>query len=99
MELQELTHQDFKGYLNQNLKIKFSEDVTLPAELVEVVKLKGYTPLEREPFLLTFRTQQQNEYYQQGTFVVEHPILGEIPMFLGPMGFDNIGMKYEAVFS
>jgi hypothetical protein len=99
MELQELKHQDFDEYINQNLKIKFEEGIILPAELVEVVKFKGYTPLERKPFSLTFRTQQKNEYYEQGIFMVEHPVLGEIPMFLGPKGFDNVGMKYEAVFS
>ncbi len=99
MELQKLAHTDFENYINQNLKIKFTEDVTLSAELTEVIPLSGFSPLERKPFLLTFRTQQIGEYYQQGTFTVEHPVLGEIPMFLGPKGFDNVGMKYEAVFS
>jgi hypothetical protein len=99
MELQELTHQDFSQFLNQSFNIKFGENAILPAELIEAQELNGYTPLQRKPFLVVFRTQQKNEYYPQATFIIEHPEKGEIPMFLSPKGFDAEGMKYEAVFS
>ncbi len=102
MELQglsELSHEDFNPYLNQSFNIKFDENAILPAELIETQEFNSYSPLERKPFLMVFRTQQKNEYYQQATFVVEHPEKGDIPMFLSPKGFDAVGMKYEAVFS
>lgn len=99
MELQELTHQDFSKFLNQSFNIKFGENAILPAELIEAKELNGYSPLQRKPFLIVFRTQQKNEYYQQATFIVEHPEKGAIPIFLSPKGLDSVGMKYEAVFS
>jgi hypothetical protein len=102
MELQELStisYEDFSGYLNQTFNINFGGDIVLPSELVEATELTSYSPLERKPFSIVFRTQQKNEYYQQATFIIQHPEKGDIPMFLAPKGFDNVGMKYEAVFS
>jgi len=102
MELQELStinFQDFSGYLNQIFNINFGGGVVLPSELIEATELTGYSPLERKPFSIVFRTQQKSEYYQQATFIIQHPKKGDISMFLSPKGFDHVGMKYEAVFS
>ncbi len=102
MELQELStinYKDFSGFLNQTFNIDFGEEVVLPSELIEATELTGYSPLERKPFSIVFRTQQKSEYYQQATFIIQHPEKGDISMFLSPKGFDNVGMKYEAVFS
>lgn len=102
MELQELSilsYHDFSVYLNQSFTINFGGEVVLQAELVEATELTGYTPLERKPFSIIFRTLQKNEYFQQGTFTVIHPKKGEISLFLVPKGFDKFGMNYEAVFS
>jgi hypothetical protein len=102
MELQELStinYQDFSGYLNQTFNINFGGAVVLPSELIEATELTGYSPLERKPFSIVFRTEQKGEYYQQATFIIQHPQKGDISMFLVPKGFDNVGMKYEAVFS
>jgi hypothetical protein len=102
MELQELStinYQDFRDYLNQTFNINFGGNIVLPSELVEATELTGYSPLERKPFSIVFRTEQKNEYYQQATFIIQHPQKGDIPTFLVPKGFDNVGMKYEAVFS
>lgn len=98
-ELSELSYHDFKGFLNQAFNIQFEQNVLLPAELIEVQEFNTYSPLARKPFSVIFRTQQKNEYYPQATVMVEHPEKGEIPLFLSPKGFDNIGMKYEAIFS
>jgi len=102
MELQELANlscNDFKGYLNQYFNIKFEPTVTLSAELIEAIEFNNYSPLERKPFAVVFRTEQKNEYYEQATFLVEHPQKGEMSIFLSPKGLDAKGMMYEAVFS
>ncbi|MCP9763283.1 DUF6916 family protein [Lacihabitans soyangensis] len=102
MELQKLstlTHNDFKDFLDKSFDIQFEPTVTLPAQLVELIALNGYSPLERKPFSIIFRTKQKNEYYPQSTYIIIHPLLGDIPMFLSPKGYDSEGMKYEAVFS
>ncbi|GAB3181251.1 DUF6916 family protein [Telluribacter humicola] len=99
MDLNLVTSTDFKALLHQSLQVHFTPDVTLTAELVEVTELGGYSPLERMPFSIVIRTDQKKEYYNQGTFVVEHPQLGALPVFLVPLGLDGKGMRYEAVFS
>lgn len=101
MELQALsllTYGDFKDFINTRFSIEFEQNKILPAELIEATEFDNHSPLERKPFSIIFRTEQQNEYYPQATFMVEHPKKGALPMFLSPKGFDKIGMLYEAVF-
>ena len=98
-ELSQLSYGDFKGLLNNSFNITFETNVTLSAELIEATEFNNYSPIERKPFSIMFRTQQKDSYYQQAIFIIEHPQKGEIPMFLSPKGFDAEGMKYEAIFS
>jgi hypothetical protein len=102
METEKLTTieiTDFNPYLNQVLNIGFSEEVTLPALLLEVTHLSGYSPLARSPFSIVLRTEQKTAYYQQGIYTIQHPAKGNMAVFLVPLGMDKEGMKYEAVFS
>ena len=99
MDIALLTLNDFTAYLNQVFKIRISSEIQLDAELIELTKLNNYSPLERNPFSIILRTEQKNEYYEQGIFTVEHPEKGYLDIFLTPLGFDSVGMKYEAVFS
>lgn len=102
MELQtisELSVNDFMDFRNKNFDIKFAEEAVLQGELIEYTELKGYSPLARKPFSLVFRTNQKTEYYPQGMMIVAHPEKGELPLFFVPVGFDEVGMKYETVFA
>jgi len=99
MDIALLTLNDFTAFLNQVFKIRISDEIQLDAELIESTKLNNYSPLERSPFSIVLRTEQKNEYYEQGIFSVEHPEKGNLDIFLTPLGFDSVGMKYEAVFS
>lgn len=99
MELDKIIAGDFKQLLNEKLPIQFTPEVQLVAELIALTELNGYSPLERKPFSITFRTDQKTEYYNQGIFMVVHPSKGELPIFMSPKGFDGVGMNYEAVFS
>ena len=99
MDIDLLSLNDFNTYLNKVFTIRISDEVLLDAELIELTKLNNYSPLERSPFSMVFRTEQKNEYYQQGIFTIVHPQKGNLELFLSPLGFDSVGMKYEAVFS
>ncbi|MBA4317175.1 MAG: hypothetical protein C0412_02135 [Flavobacterium sp.] len=99
MDIALLTLDDFNPLLNKVFTIRISDEVLLDAELIELTKLNNYSPLERSPFSMVFRTEQKNEYYQQGIFTIVHPQKGNLELFLSPLGFDSVGMKYEAVFS
>jgi hypothetical protein len=99
IELKEITVNNFKELLNKKVSISFSDSVKLAAEIVEVTQAKQYLANKRIPFSVVFRTSQKNEYYKQGTYLVSLPELEPLEIFLVPIGFDEIGMKYEAVFS
>ncbi|WP_264535670.1 DUF6916 family protein [Flavobacterium sp. N1736] len=99
MDIALLTLNDFSAFLNKAFTIKISDEIQLDAELIELTKLNNYSPLERSPFSIVFRTEQKNEYYQQGIFTIIHPQKGNLDLFLSPLGFDSVGMKYEAIFS
>ncbi len=102
MELQDLSQlsvEDFSAFLNKKLKIKFDENHILEAELIAARQFNNYSPLERKPFSLVFRTDQKTDYFMQAIYILIHPEKNEIPLFLVPLGLDAEGMKYEAVFS
>jgi hypothetical protein len=97
--LDTLSIADFEPYLQTEFSIRFTQEVTLPSQLIEAKTLHTYSELERKPFSLTFRTQQKEEYYNQAIFGLQHPEKGEILMFMVPLGLDSEGMRYEAIFS
>jgi hypothetical protein len=98
--MSDLLHvSDFAPLLNQTFSIRFTENVVLPAELIQVNEVDGYSPIERKPFSVVFRTEQKKEYYQQAITILHHPEKGDVAIFLVPLGLDSQGMRYEAVFS
>jgi len=90
---------DFEPYLNGKMMIKWSDQYILPAELIDLRKVETYTPIEREPFSIVLRTEQKNEYFKQGICILQHPAKGDLELFLVPLGLDDKGMRYQAVFS
>ena len=94
-----LKYADFIPYQNQVFTIDFTTEVSLPAELIGVKESETYSPVDRKPFTLMFRTPQKSEYYEQAICILHHPDKGKIPVFLVPLGPDQEGMRYEAVFS
>jgi hypothetical protein len=90
---------DFSPWLNQTFSIRFTQEVTLPAELIQVNEVDGFSPIERKPFSIVFRTEQKKDYYEQAICILQHPEKGELALFLVPLGLDSQGMRYEAVFS
>ena len=55
--------------------------------------------LGRVPFSLVFRSSDRERYAPQQTLTLSHPELGDLEVFLVPLGPDDTGMRYEAVFS
>ena len=97
--LDQLQASDFEPFLNQTMNMRFSAEVTLPAELVQVREVRGQSPLDRKPFSVVMRTNQTTHYYQQTMCILEHPEKGDLTLFFVPVGFDGTGVLYEAAFS
>ncbi|MEO6758921.1 MAG: hypothetical protein ABIO24_05660, partial [Saprospiraceae bacterium] len=92
--LDQLNMADFSPHLNQPMTIRFNPETSLPAELVQVREVGSYTPLDRKPFAIVLRTDQKNQYFEQGICVLEHPEKGDLPLFFVPVGQDPQGMLY-----
>ena len=94
----ELAH--FEGLLGTAFPVRVEgapEDLAL--ELVEIRKLQENAGTSRKPpFALEFRGPME-PVLNQGMFPVVHPELGDLAIFMVPVGPDDQGMRYEAVFN
>jgi hypothetical protein len=70
-------------------------------ELAEAAPLAAETTPPgafRAPFRLIFRGPRE-AYFPQGILALEHAELGRLEIFLVPIGPDELGMRYEAIFT
>jgi hypothetical protein len=73
------------------------------ATLIEVTEFDALSPPDRQqakrtPFSLVFRCGKETPL-PQGTYTVEHERMGTLEIFLVPIGPDEGGLCYEAVFN
>lgn len=75
-------------------------DDTLDLQLVEVTAL-GAAPADtgRQPFSLIFRHDRTDAYLPQGIHTLDHAEMGQLMLFLVPLGPAPDGMRYEAIFA
>jgi hypothetical protein len=109
--LDKLTSEDFAPHLHQTFILSLGpwgqpHDLAAhgPArtlELIEVADLGADAPNAsggRRQFSLIFR-DESGGYLPQRIYAVEHPALGWLDLFLVPIGPDQAGMRYQAVFA
>ena len=101
--LESLQSSDFTPLLNQTFRIRTAANELLDVELVEVTEMGsgtagcGNAP-ERRPFSIVFRGPM-DVLIPQNIYEIEHEKLGTISLFMVPIGPDQKGMRYEAVFA
>ncbi|MAE65344.1 MAG: hypothetical protein CMJ18_13820 [Phycisphaeraceae bacterium] len=94
-----LTLATFADQVGTRFRIESLDDVAL--ELIEAQPLGGASsqaPTQREPFALVFRGPS-SPCLAQGTCRLAHETIGTNDIFLVPIGPDDAGMRYEAVFN
>ena len=92
-----LTLEDFQPLLHQSFRLRL-EGLTLQLELVVAQALQPRPGLARAPFALEFRGPTQ-PILPQRIYPLHHPARGTLDIFLVPIGPDDIGQRYEAVFN
>ena len=95
-----LTRDDFSKRLNQKFRVTAGE-TTLECELVEcrpILESREVEEGRREPFSVIFRGPMEPVMAQQ-TWHLENDEMGALEIFLVPIGPDQQGMRYEAVFT
>jgi hypothetical protein len=102
MTLDQVTRSDFAQCVGQHFQIGCGGQA-VAAELAAVTGL-GYKSAddrnrgERESFSLLFHAPKQWRY-PQCIYHLSHPQLGELDVFLVPLGPDERGMRLEAIFN
>jgi hypothetical protein len=92
----DLQHEEFLKHLNTKFRIRVSEADTIEAELTDVSE-RLMSP-RQERFSLVFRTTNEI-FLGQGQRDFEHDQMGKFGLFLVPIGRDDAGTDYEAVFN
>ena len=98
-----LTHEDFAGRIGEHFAVSTEEGQAITLELVEATQGRepgglGPEGQERLQFSLVFRGPAQ-PMLPQSTYALRHDELGEVELFLVPIGPGGDGMRYEAVFA
>src|SRR5258705_11907722 len=92
----DLSHKAFTQYTNTKFQIKIDEQRAVEVELTEVYDLKLFP--QQEQFAITFRGPL-NMFLGQGLRPFTHEQMGQFELFLVPIGKDEQGYNYEAVFN
>ena len=92
----DLQHEEFLKHLNTKFRIGTGEAAAVAGELTEVSE-RLLSP-RQERFSLVFRTSN-DIFLGQGQQSFEHDEMGNFELFLVPIGRDEAGAYYEAVFN
>lgn len=102
--LKDLTIDKFRPLVGTRFRIRPRPERTIDAELLDARALGGAArsrageSRRRAPFSLAFRTTL-SAALPQCIYRVEHDELGVYDIFLVPIGPDEVGMVYEAIFT
>lgn len=92
----QLQLEDFSGRVGETFRLVDGEE-TVDIELIEAVSVPGKA-FSRPPFSIVFRLPEEFAQEQQTRRIV-HDGLGEMDLFLVPIGPGETGIQCEAVFT
>ncbi|MCB1814124.1 MAG: hypothetical protein KDK04_20750 [Candidatus Competibacteraceae bacterium] len=95
--LDTLQKESWQPLLNQTFDCN-TEAEPIRFELLEITGMGSKPGAKREPYSLVFRGPAE-PVLEQGIVPLTHAQLGNIEIFLVPIGPDSQGMCYEAVFT
>lgn len=96
--LEQLTLEDFEPLIGATFELDNGSE-TRSAQLLQARGGRGGGGDFRAPFSLIVRAEMAGDYWPQGTYRLRHPTLGELDLFMVPIGPDGEGMRYEISFS
>ncbi len=94
--IERYTREMFADCLNTTFKVVDELSNPVDLELIQVSERRGTK--RQEIFSIQFRGPA-DRMMPQKTYKLEHGRLGDIDLFLVPVGKDNAGVYYEAVFN
>jgi hypothetical protein len=95
--LEDITHESFESIVGTTVDLSAGE-VSFQADVQEVSLLRQNPGQERPPFSVVLQAHDANNHGQQ-IYQMSHSDLGDLSLFLVPIGPDENRMRYEAVFN
>ena len=92
----ELTHEEFSKHLNTTFRIRLNDERTIDVKLIDVSE-RLVSP-RQERFSIVFLSSN-DVIIGQGIVPFEHDEMGAFNLFIVPIGRDEQGTQYEAVFN
>ena len=95
-----ITKQTFENIDNKIFEVSFNPEQMTTCELIEINSINSQTleQGQKEAFSLIFQTSGDT-IFEQDTYMVKNSEFDETPLFLVPIGADEKGVRYEAVFT
>jgi len=90
-----LNFETFAARLNTFFRVKSPPDLTLEVRLIEA---DDKSVPGQEMFSLVFQGPDQS-FLPQGNYPIEHDSIGAFDLFIVPVGHDEGGYRYEAIFN
>jgi len=98
--LDKLKSDNFAFYLHQNFRVHLDGVEPINLELVRVTEAGTTSGQDaRNPFSLHFLGPVSEQYLIQHIHRLEHGQMGNLEIFLVPLGFEDGRMRYEAIFT
>jgi hypothetical protein len=91
-----LTKTMFEQNLNTRFWLLDGRSEPYPIDLIEITN--GHSSARQEQFSLRFRGDR-NQVFPQRIYPMKHDSIGDFDLFLVPVGRDETGTFYEAVFN
>jgi hypothetical protein len=95
--LEGITYESFESIVGKTVDLRAGE-VSFQADVQEVRLLRQNPGQERQPFSVVLQAHDANNHGQQ-TYQLSHPNLGDLNLFLVPLGPGDTGMRYEFIFN
>lgn len=96
--LESFTAETFAELVGDEFRVHGEAGELFELRLAASVPIGLAPPSGREPFSILFRGPA-DPILPQRTYAVEHATLGRFDLFLVPLGADDNGARYEAVFN
>ncbi|HSJ10124.1 MAG TPA: hypothetical protein VK928_09420 [Longimicrobiales bacterium] len=98
--LDTLTTETFTPRIGEAFRVALDDDRGIGLTLSEVTPLAGATAgRPRTPFSLLFHAPATDPVLEQAIYNVTNENLPALDIFLVPLGTDQVGMRYEAIFT
>ncbi|MGH9841959.1 MAG: DUF6916 family protein [Blastocatellia bacterium] len=92
-ENQPLDYTTFASHLHSPFRVKLE-----PATELQLIEAKDHSTPRQEMFSLVFHGPRE-PFLAQQNYPIHHDRLGAFDLFLVPIGKDEEGFRYEAVFN